>query len=170
MNDNLFDSKNRPINISENRPSEQLALSPGRRKKIENKELEELAINIFEKNGRGMTYKDVMKKFSCSKKQVQRKLKNACIEKIDNNGKKTPILFRAFKRTNPQQFYPFLKRTKIIENWENNKKRPLDPTVLNHLYPNPYFEKLKARYVSEFLSLLDKQPIAIHKLQLKINY
>ena len=80
-----------------------------------------------------------MKKFSCSKKQAQRKLKNACIEKIDNNGKKTPILFRPFKRTNPQQFYPYLKETKIIENWENNKNRPLDPTGVNHLYPTPIF-------------------------------
>lgn len=36
------------------------------------------------------------------------------------------------------------------------------------LYSSPYLEKLKVRYISELLSLLDNQPISIHKLQLKL--
>ena len=70
MINNLFESKNRPIDVFENRPSEQLAHSHGRRKKISNKELEQLAINKYQKNGRGITFKDVMEKFFCSKKQL----------------------------------------------------------------------------------------------------
>ena len=116
MINNLFEAKNRPIDIFENRPSKQLALSHRRGKKIEDKELEELAINKYEKNGRGITFKDVREKFFFSREQAQRKLKNACIETVDNKGKKIPILFRAFKRTSPQQFYPYSKRTKIIKN------------------------------------------------------
>ncbi len=153
--------------VAENRPSEQLVHSHGRGKCIKNEELEELASEKYQKNRRGITYKDVMEKFLCKKKKAQRRLKNACIETIDNNGKKTPILFRAFKRTNPQQFYPYSKRANIIENWEDNKNRPIDPTVAK-LYSSPYLEKLKVRYISELLSLLDNQPISIHKLQLKL--
>jgi len=125
---NLFEAKNRPIDIFENRPSKQLALSHRRDKKIGDKELEELSINIYEKNGKGITFKDVREKFFCSSIQAQRKLNNACIEKIYKEGKKTLLLFRPFKRTNPQQFFPYSKRAKIIENWKKNKYRPLDPT------------------------------------------
>jgi hypothetical protein len=166
-NISISKAKNRQIEIFENRPSEQLALGHGRGKKIGYKDLAEFAINIYEKNGRGITYKDVSKKFHCTKKKAQRTLKNACIEKIEKNGKKTPILFRAFKRTNPQQFYPYSKRTKIIENWENNKNRLIDPTVVN-LYSSPYPEKLKVRSIMELLTLLENKPISIHKLQLKL--
>ena len=153
--------------VAENRPSEQLVHSHGRGKCIKNEELEELTSEKHQKNGRGITYKDVMEKFLCKKKKAQRRLKNAYIEKIDNNGKKAPILFRAFKRTNPQQFYPYSKRANIIEKWKNNKNRPIDPTVAK-LYSSPYLEKLKVRYILELLSLLDNQPISIHKLQLKL--
>ena len=156
---NLFEAKKRP--------SELLVLSHGRGKKIGDKELEELAINKYEENGRGITFKDVREKFFSSKKQAQRKLKNACIEKIDNEVKKTPLLFRPFKRTIPQQFYPYSKRAKIIENWENNKNRPIDPTVVK-LYSSPYLETLRVRSVMELLSLLDNHPISIHKPQLKL--
>ena len=168
MINNLPIAENRPIDVNENRPSEHLAHWYKRRTKISNKELEQLAIDVYQKNRRGIIYKDVMAKFFCKQKKAQRKLMNACIETIDNNGKKTSILFRAFKRTNPQQFYPYSKRTKIIENWENNKNRPLDPTGVS-LYQSPYHEKLKARYVSELLSLLQNQPLSIHKVHLKLS-
>ena len=168
MTNNLPIAENRPIGINENRPSEHLAHGHKRHTRISNKELEQLAIDVYQKNGRSITYKDVMEKFFCNNKTAQRKLKNACIETVNHKGKKTPLLFRAFKRTNPQQFYPYLKRTKIIENWENNKNRPIDPTVVK-LYSSPYFEKLKVRNVTELLSLLDNQPLSIHKLQLKLS-
>ena len=168
MINNLSEAENGPINVIDNRPSEHLAHRYKRHTRISNNELKQLAIDEFQKNGRGITYKDVMEKFFCKKKKAQRKLKNACIEMIDNNGKKTPILFRGIKRTIPQQFYPYTKRTKIIENWENNKNRPLDPTVVN-LYSNSYLEKLKARSVMELLSLLQNQPISIHKPSFKLD-
>ena len=138
MINNLLESKNRPIDIFENRPSKQLALSHKRGKKIGVKELEELSINKYEKNGKGITFIDVREKFFCSNKQAQRKLKNACTKKIDKEGKKSPILFRPFKRTNPQQFFPYSKRAKIIENWKKNKYTPLDPTGVS-LFSTPIF-------------------------------
>ena len=42
--------------------------------------LEELAIEKYKKNGKGITFKDVIEKFHCKKEKAQRRLKNACIE------------------------------------------------------------------------------------------
>ena len=168
MTNNLPIAESRPIDGFENRPIEQLVHHYGKGKWIPDIKLEQLAIKIFEENGRGITYKDVMEKFSCSEKKARLKLKNACIEILENKVKKTPILFRALKRTNPQQFYPYSKREKIIEKLKNNKNRPLDPTVVN-LISKPYLEKLKTRNVMELLSLLQNQPISIHKPSFKLD-
>jgi hypothetical protein len=161
-------TENTPIDRFENRPIEQLVHHYEKGKRIRDIELGQLSIKIFEENGRGITYKDIMKKFSCSQEKAQRRLKNACIETLENQVKKTPVLFRAFKRTNPQQFYPYSKREKIIDKLKKKKYRPNDPTVVR-LYSNPYLEKLKARSVMELLSILQNQPIYIHKPSLKIN-
>ena len=174
MINNLLEAKNGPIGLFENRPSEQLAPSHRRGKKIGGKELEELSINKYEKNGRGITFKDVREKFFCSRKQAQRKLKNACIEKIDKEGKKTSILFRPFERTNPQQFFPYSKRAKIIENWKKNKYRPLDPTGVTysntgHSSTYPLHNAIENEMVQSFLfqlSLLPFQPLHMHNIHL----
>jgi hypothetical protein len=160
-------TENIPIDGFENKPIEQLVHHYGKGKWIPDIKLEQLAIKIFEENGRGITYKDVMKKFCCSEKKARLKLKNACIETLEDKVKKTPILFRALKRSNPQQFYPYSKREKIIDKLKNMKNRPIEPTEVN-LISNPYLEKLKARSVMELLSLLQNQPISIHKFQLKL--
>ena len=175
MINNLFEAKNRPIDRFENRPSKQLALSHRLGKKIGDKELEELSINKYEKNGKGITCIDVREKFFCSRKQAQRKLKNACTEKIDKEGKKTPILFRPFKRTNPQQFFPYSKRAKIIENWKKNKYRPLDPTGVNYNnkassshYPlHNAVEQQMAYYLLTQLSQLPFQPLNMHNTHMR---
>jgi len=102
----ISNAENGPIDVFENRPTEQLALSPGRCKKISNKELEELAIEKYKVNGKGITFEDVIEKFHCKKKKAQLRLKNACIEHV-NNGKKSSVLFRLDnERTIPQQFFP----------------------------------------------------------------
>ena len=81
-------------------------------------------------------------------------------------GEKASVLFRLDnERTIPQQFFPSCLRATIIENKQN---RPINPTGVS-LYQHPYFEKLKARYVSELLSLLQNEPISIHKIHLKLN-
>ena len=49
-------------------------------KGFRDKELEELAIEKYKINGKGITFEDVIEKFHCKKEKAQRRLKNACIE------------------------------------------------------------------------------------------
>ena len=49
MINNLLEAKNGPIGVSENRPTEQLVHGFGQGKWIPDKELEELAIEIYKK-------------------------------------------------------------------------------------------------------------------------
>lgn len=117
MTNNLILAENRPIEVIQNRPFDHLVHSYRRGKHIPDKELEEYALEIYHKNGRGMTVSDIVEKLRCSKAKAQLKLKNACIEKIDKNGKKTSILFRLDgKRTKPQQYFPSCIKATIIEN------------------------------------------------------
>ena len=103
-----------------------------------------------------------MQRFSIHKTKAQRRLKNAIKGKEDKQG----ILF-TLDRKNPQQYYPTRLKAQIIEHIKK-QNRPINPTGVN-LYQHPYFEKLKARYVSELLSLLQNEPISIHKIHLKLN-
>ena len=149
---NLRIAENRPIDVSKNRLTDQLAHSYGRKKSIPDNELEELAIEIYKKNGKGITIKDVMQRFSIHKTKAQRKLKNAIKGKEDKQG----ILF-TLDRKSPQQYYPTRLKAQIIEHIKK-QNRPINPTGVS-LFQHPYFEKLKARYVSELLSLLQNEPI-----------
>ena len=110
MINNLLEAKNRPIGVSENRPSEQLVQGYGPGKWISNKELEELAIEIYKKNGKGITINDLIQRFSIHQEKAQRRLKNAIKGKEDKQG----ILF-TLDRKNPQQYYPTRLKAKIIE-------------------------------------------------------
>ena len=162
MINNLFEAKNRPIGVSENRPTEQLVQGYGQGKWISNKELEELAVEIYKKNGKGITINDLIQRFSIHQEKAQRRLKNAIKGKEDKQG----ILF-TLDRKSPQQYYPTRLKPQIIEHIKK-QNRPINPTGVS-LYQHPYFEKLKARYISELLSLLNNQPISIHKVHLKLS-
>jgi hypothetical protein len=157
--------ENRPSEVDENRPSEQLVHShrrDGRGKRTSNEELIELAVKKFETNGRGITINDVIQRFNIGKKKAQTKLKNA----IKENENKDGILF-TLDRKSPQKYYPTRLKAKIIEHIKK-QNRPFNPTGVS-LFQHPYFEKLKARYISELLSLLQNEPISIHKLHLKVS-
>ena len=162
MTNNLSKIENGPIDVFENRPSEQLDHGYGPGKWIPDNLLEELAVEIYKKNGKGITIKDVIQRFSIHKEKAQRRLKNAIKGKEDTQG----ILF-TLDRKSPQQYYPTILKAQIIENLKK-KNSPIKPTVVS-LYQNPNFEKLKARYVSELLSLLQNQPIYIHKPSFKLS-
>src|SRR5215204_2985250 len=112
---NLPVSENRPNDIIENRPIKQLVHSYGRGKWISDNELQEFAQKKYEINGKGITFYDLIK-LGCSQRKAQRRLKNACIGKINKNGKKSSILFTLDnERTNPQQYYPSCIKATIIE-------------------------------------------------------
>src|SRR5215211_2103337 len=101
-----FSNQNKPNPALKNRPIDELVHRYKARKWISNQELEDLALNKYQVNGKGLTYLDLINTYNCSKKKAQRKLKNACREKI-NNKRKFSTLFRLDnERTNPQQYYP----------------------------------------------------------------
>jgi hypothetical protein len=74
MTDNSFiiSDKNIPIAFGENVPLEELGHSSSTRKYIKRTSLEQLAV---ERVSRGITWKDIRDKLSCSKGEAQRKLK-----------------------------------------------------------------------------------------------
>ncbi|HET9806797.1 MAG TPA: hypothetical protein VFP49_07800 [Nitrososphaeraceae archaeon] len=128
---------------------------------ISNKDLEELALKIFHTNGQGITFSNLINEFGCSQKQAQRRLKNAIKGKEDKQG----ILF-TLDRKSPQQYYLTRLKAEIIEQIKK-QNRPNNPTGVS-LYQSYNLEHIKARYIRELLSLLQNQPISIHKLQLKL--
>ena len=172
MTNNLPLAKNRPIDVIENRLIGQLVHSYGRGKNIRDNELEDLALKIYLTNGRGITFSDIVKVFGCSKPKAQLRLKNACKEKIDKNGKKSSLLFTLDnERTHPQQYYPSCNKAKIIENKRN---RLIDPTGANY-YNNklsshyPLYNAIEQQMVSSFLTqlyLLSFQPLYMHNIHL----
>ena len=111
---------------------------------------------------KGITIKDVIQRFNIHKEKAQRRLKNAIKGKED----KQRIIF-TLDRKNPQQYYPTRPKATIVEHIKK-QNNPIDPTGVS-LFQHPYFEKLKARYVSELLSLLQNEPISIHKVHVKLS-
>jgi hypothetical protein len=162
--DNLSEAKNKPIDVSRNRPNEQLVHRFGKWQHISSKEIENLAITKYQSCGLGITINDVIKTFHCKKAKAQKKLKLLCKESINKKGERIKPLLFTLERTKPQQYFPSCIKATIIE---NKKNRPIDPTGVS-LYQQHYFEQLKARYVIELLSLLQNQPISIHKLHLRL--
>jgi hypothetical protein len=87
---------------NKNRPNKEVVHTSKQGKWISNKDLQELALKKYHINGNGITFANLMERFACSKEKAQRRLKNACQEKRDKNGKKFSIMFRLDdKRTSP---------------------------------------------------------------------
>jgi hypothetical protein len=79
---NLSKVESKPIDVIENRPSNQLVLRHKKGQWIIDKELEALALKKYRINGRGITFSDICKEYRCLKEKAQRRLKNECKEKI----------------------------------------------------------------------------------------
>jgi hypothetical protein len=162
-------AENGPIDVFENRPSEQLDHGNGRRRRILNKELEELAKKKYRTNGKGITFEDVIENFHCSQTKAQRKLKNACIEH-SKPGKKSSVLFRLDnERTIPQQFFPSSIKATIIENQRNRLIDPTGVSYNNKTSHHPLHNAIENQIVQSFLLqlyLLPWQPLNMHNIHL----
>ena len=94
------------------------------------------------------------------------------VKNIDNNGKKSSVLFRLDnERTNPQQYYPSCKKAKIIENKRNRLIDPTGVTYSNkgHSSTYPLHNAIENQIVQSFLlqlSLLPFQPLNMHNIRL----
>jgi hypothetical protein len=158
-------NQNEPIKDNISKPNIELVHRYGPGKWIPDKILEELAIQKYNKNGKGLTINDLIQTFHIHQKKAQRRFKNAIKEKVTKQGKRHPLLF-TLDNNKPQQYYPTKIKADIIEK-RKRQNRPIDPTGVS-LYQSPYLERLKARSVSELLSLLLHQHISIHKIHLKL--
>jgi hypothetical protein len=101
---NLSQAENGPIGVSENRPTEQLVHVYGPDKRISDNLLEELAIEKYKINGKGITFEDVIEKFHCKKKKAQLRLKNACIEQVKDGRKSSVYLGWTMRELFPNNF------------------------------------------------------------------
>jgi hypothetical protein len=177
--------QNEPIEDNKSRPNAKLVHVYGPRKRISNPDLQKLALKIYNTNGRGITYPDLINTCGYTKKQAQRKLKNVCVEKRDKNGRKTSTLFTLDnERTNPQQYFPSSIKAKVIENKRNRLIGTTGVSYSNNLssFPSsshyPLYNAIEHHMVSYFitqLSLLPFQPLYMHNIHLwmivdKSNY
>lgn len=164
-----------PITVDKIVPFDELVHRPCYVKPISQKRLEQLALDKYHSCGRGITFSDVQEEFSCSKKKSQSKLKRCCMRSMDRKGKvHQPILFRAHKRTIPQQYFPACRRANIIEDLKNRKSVLVQPTGVNlsKLSKYPLFNAIEHQKASSFLEALAILPFAppsIHRLQLMFH-
>ena len=171
MINHLSKVESRPIDVIENRPSNQLVLRHKKGKWITDNELEALALKKYRINGSGITFSDICKEYRCSKQKAQRRLKNGCKEKIDKDRKKSSILFTLDnERTIPQQYFPSYIRATIIKNKRN---RLIDPTGANYNnkassnYPLHYAIKQQmVYYLLTQLSILPFEQLNMHNIHM----
>ena len=168
-----FKNQNELNQDQQTRLIDQLDHRCGRGKWILDKDLEDLALKKYQTNGKGITLDDLVEEYKCLQTKAQRRLKNACKEKIDKDGKKRSALFRLDdKRTIPQQYFPSCIRATIIENKRN---RLIDPTGANYHNKSssssyyPLHNAVENQIVQSFLlqlSLLPWQPLNMHNIHM----
>ena len=161
-----------PIGSEENVPLEQLVHSLSPRKYIKRKSLEDLALD---KASKGITWKDLRDKFSCSKGEAQRKLKYFhskrllfTAQDLMDQGLDLPPTFRNQK---PQVYYACSRKAEIIEDIKKEYKNvPIQPTGVT-LSKSPLSRSVELQKAQSFLDVLfslGRYPLFIHKLHLQL--
>jgi hypothetical protein len=139
--------KNVPIDHKENVPIA--------REYVRSKQVQELAVEKYRKNGRGITFNDLISRgISKNKRQAQRKLKN-CLRK--------GVLF-TIQGHKPQQYYPTCIKSQILE----RKNVPIDPTGVCYQYQYQYHNNTSS-LIADILPLLPPAPSYIHNMHFKLK-
>jgi hypothetical protein len=137
------------------------------RRKIKSKEVEQLAVEIFNNSKKGITYKDIMT-LGASKKRAQRKLKLCCENGYFPSEKK--ILF-APEKHRPQQYYPKCLRAEVNEYLAMKENVLIQPTGMTYS-TSPLFNVIELQKAQNFLDILVRLPFIptyIHKLHLTMS-
>src|SRR5215212_3445261 len=147
--------------VDKNVPIEHKENVPIARGYVRSKEIQELAVEKYQKNGRGITFIDLISLgIARIKSQAQRKLKN-CRQK--------GVLF-TIEDHKPQQYYPTSIRSHILQ----RKNIPIDPTGLcyqyqyQYQYPQ-YDNNTSSSFIADILPLLPAAPSYIHNMHFKLN-
>jgi hypothetical protein len=164
----IADPQNRNVPIQSERIvlMDELVHRPILSKRISKKKIEELAIQKYRTCGKGIDFSDVME-FHCSKTNVQRILKDCCVQRI---------LFRSPKRTNPQRFYPSILKADILEKLKQKGNVPIEVTEPSSFFscsstlgPLSTLEEQKAQNLFDMFYSFGRCPLYIHKLQLQLS-
>ena len=163
---------NEPFDTEKNELIDEIGHKYRQCKWIRDKEIEELVIKKYKKNGKGITFVDLQVKFECSKKKAQLRLKNALKYRTDQYGNKNSLLF-TMERTKPQQYFASSLKADIIK---KKKNRLIDPTGITYkkISNNKFHQEVinkKVQSLSEKLELLRDIEPNLHNihLQIKIN-
>jgi hypothetical protein len=145
------------------------------RKPITKEIVESMATAKYKINGKGLTIRDLITKFSVKKSQAQRSFKYF---------HSTGVLFTAqdiirqgidlFQNKNPQEYYPTCIKAEVLENMKKRKSVPVQPSGVNlskySIYPlSNAIEHQKAHTFLEALVALAYAPSYIHKLLLMFH-
>jgi hypothetical protein len=151
-----------------------------KRKYITEEKIQGLAFEIFTSSGNGLTFKNIMSRFSVGKAKAQLCLKNFSRKGTlftANYLRRQGIFF--ISNTKPQQYFSMRDRSHILENLKRRKGNiPVEPTGVHQSTPSllsqsksslPYtikYQTEKAHSFLEVLMLLPFTPPYIHKVQL----
>jgi hypothetical protein len=175
-------SANVPIEENRNAPIDVLGHHSGKRRYTKSQDVEELAIEKYQKTGRGITYTDLLNKELVKRKNHAQNTLKRCLQR--------GVLFTP-ENHKPQTYYPSCFKSEIIKKIML-KNAPIEHTVITsnntnnttHTYPwkkgkNVLIdEKIKISYYDSLviktlegyvLPLLPQAPLFIHKLHLKLN-
>ena len=162
-----------PIASGEIVPVEQLGHSLRPRKYIKRTSLEELAV---EKGSKGITWKDIRDRFSCSKGEAQRKLKYLHSKRMLFTAQDLMdqglYFTTSFRNRKPQRYYAYSIKAEIIEEIKKELKNvPVHPTGLSLSKPSLSngLELQKAQSFLDVLCSVGGHPLYIHKLHLQLS-
>jgi hypothetical protein len=134
-----------------------------------------LAIEKYRTNGKGITFEDLIIKFSIKKGQAQCSLKHF---------HSVSVLFTAqdliskgihlLQNKNPQEYFAVCMKAEVLEDLKKRKSVPVQPTGLNlpkdSIYPlSNAIEHQKAHNFLEVLVALAHAPAYIHKILLRFR-
>jgi hypothetical protein len=126
--------------------------------------VKKLAEKIYNENGRGITFEDIMTEFGVKERKAQRTLKHFHARKVLFTALDLEIEgfhIKGIKRKRPQRYFSIGSKTKVLERLKNNV--PKDTTE----YRQDPLGPLKAYNFEQILKLLSYAVLHIHKLQIQ---
>jgi hypothetical protein len=131
---------------------------------IKSESVKLLAEKIYDENGRGITFKDIMTEFELKERKAHRILKHFHSRKVLFTAydlEKDGIHIRGIKRKRPQRYYSIGSKTKVIGRLKNNVPKDITKYRQDPLGP------LKAHNFEQILKVLSFAILYIHKLQMQ---
>ncbi len=128
--------------------NEDLVHGTSTRKYVAEIQIRELSENIFQCNGLGITFQDIMTHFGVSKRRAQRTLKHFRRKRFlftAEDIEKQDIHLNGIKRENPQRYYLSEMKARIIWNRKNNVQMDTTDISTQNQHKITHFQELLAQ-------------------------